>query len=139
DMMASELNKMGAQVEVTDTAAVVRGPTPLRGAKVTAHDLRTGVALVLAGLAARGETIVSPGYLIDRGPASLAARLTALGADIIEEEVRYARTRITGFSPIALTIASPAWSTATPCGLSSDIRVAIRLSGTMPLPPPAMQ
>src|SRR5215468_5786368 len=86
-MLAGELNKMGAKVEVADSVAMVHGPTPLRGAKVTAHDLRTGIALVLAGLAARGETIVSPGYLIDRGHASVAARLTALGADITEEDV----------------------------------------------------
>ncbi len=86
-MMASELNKMGAKVEVTDTAAVVHGPTPLRGAEVIAHDLRTGIALILAGLGADGETIVAPGYLIDRGHASVAARLTALGADITEEEL----------------------------------------------------
>ena len=59
----------------------------LHGAEVIAHDLRTGIALVLAGLAADGETIVSPGYLIDRGHASVAARLTALGADIAEEPV----------------------------------------------------
>jgi len=84
-MMASELNKMGAKVEVADNVAVVHAPTPLHGAEVHAHDLRTGIALVLAGLAAEGETIVSPGYLIDRGHASVAARLTALGADIVQE------------------------------------------------------
>ena len=86
-MTAGELNKMGAKVEVTDTAAVVHGPTQLHGTEVIAHDLRTGIALVLAGLAAEGETIVAPGYLIDRGHASVAARLTALGAEICEEEV----------------------------------------------------
>jgi UDP-N-acetylglucosamine 1-carboxyvinyltransferase len=64
---------------------VVHAPTPLHGADVTAHDLRTGMALVLAGLAAEGETIVSPGYYINRGHSSVAARLTALGADIVEE------------------------------------------------------
>ncbi len=86
-MMAGELNRMGAKVEVTDTVALVHGPTPLHGAEVIAHDLRTGVALVLAGLAAHGETVVAPGYPIDRGHASVAARLTALGADICEEEI----------------------------------------------------
>jgi UDP-N-acetylglucosamine 1-carboxyvinyltransferase len=85
-MMAEELNKMGAKIDVSDVA-VVHGPTPLRGAEVTAHDLRTGIALVLAGLAAEGETVVSPGYLIDRGHASVAPRLTALGADVVEEPV----------------------------------------------------
>jgi UDP-N-acetylglucosamine 1-carboxyvinyltransferase len=50
-----------------------------------AHDLRTGIALILAGLAADGETVVAPAYPIDRGHASIAARLTALGADITAE------------------------------------------------------
>jgi UDP-N-acetylglucosamine 1-carboxyvinyltransferase len=86
-MMAGELNKMGAKVEVANNVAVVHGPTPLHGAEVTAHDLRTGTALVLAGLAADGETIVSPGYPIDRGHTAIAARLTALGADIVEEPI----------------------------------------------------
>jgi UDP-N-acetylglucosamine 1-carboxyvinyltransferase len=86
-MLAGELNKMGAKVEVTDAVARVHGPTPLRGTEVTAHDLRTGIALVLAGLAADGATIVAPGYPIDRGHASVAARLNALGADITAEEI----------------------------------------------------
>jgi UDP-N-acetylglucosamine 1-carboxyvinyltransferase len=47
-----------------------------------AHDLRTGIALVLAGLAASGETVVTPGYPIDRGHAAIARRLSLLGADI---------------------------------------------------------
>jgi UDP-N-acetylglucosamine 1-carboxyvinyltransferase len=85
--LAGELVKMGAKVEVADGVALVHGPTTLRGAEVTAHDLRTGIALVLAGLAAEGETIVAPGYLIDRGHASVAARITALGGDIVEEAV----------------------------------------------------
>jgi UDP-N-acetylglucosamine 1-carboxyvinyltransferase len=86
-MLAEELVKMGAKVEVADNVALVHGPTVLRGAEVTAHDLRTGIALVLAGLAAEGETIVAPGYLIDRGHASVAARITALGGNIVEEAV----------------------------------------------------
>ncbi len=49
---------------------------------MTAHDLRTGIALVLAGLAAEGETLVTPGYLIDRGHADIAKRFNALGADV---------------------------------------------------------
>ncbi len=86
-MLAGELNKMGAKVEVADNVAIVHGPTALRGAEVIAHELRTGIALVLAGLAADGETVVAPGYLIDRGHASVAARLTALGASIVEEDL----------------------------------------------------
>jgi UDP-N-acetylglucosamine 1-carboxyvinyltransferase len=80
--LAGELNKMGAKVEVAGNAAVVHGPSVLRGADVTAHDLRTGIALILAGLSAEGETCVAPGYPIDRGHASVAGRLSTLGADI---------------------------------------------------------
>ncbi|HXZ65029.1 MAG TPA: UDP-N-acetylglucosamine 1-carboxyvinyltransferase, partial [Streptosporangiaceae bacterium] len=85
--LAEELNKMGAKVEVADNVALVHGPTTLHGAEVIAHDLRSGVALILAGLAADGETVVAPGYLIDRGHTSVATRLSTLGADIVEEVV----------------------------------------------------
>ncbi len=83
--LASELNKLGAKVEVAGNAAQVHGPSVLKGTEVIAHDLRSGIALILAGLAAEGETIVSPGYPIDRGHAAVAARLTTLGADIAAE------------------------------------------------------
>ncbi|WP_169985603.1 UDP-N-acetylglucosamine 1-carboxyvinyltransferase [Microbispora sp. H10836] len=83
--LAGELNKMGANVEVEGSRAVVHGPTPLRGTDVTAHDLRSGIALVLAGLAAEGETTIGSGYLIDRGHAALAQRMQALGADVVRE------------------------------------------------------
>ncbi|SDG39895.1 UDP-N-acetylglucosamine 1-carboxyvinyltransferase [Sinosporangium album] len=83
--LAAELNKMGADVEVDGSRAVVKGMTPLRGTDVTAHDLRSGIALVLAGLAAEGETRIASGYLIDRGHSYLAERMRALGADITRE------------------------------------------------------
>jgi len=83
--LASELNKLGAKVEIAGNAALVHGPNVLKGTEVIAHDLRSGIALILAGLAAEGETVVSPGYPIDRGHASVAPRLTTLGADIVEE------------------------------------------------------
>jgi UDP-N-acetylglucosamine 1-carboxyvinyltransferase len=86
-MLAEELNKMGAKVEVAGDVALVHGPMALHGAEVVAHDLRCGIALILAGLAASGETVVAPGYLIDRGHASVASRLTTLGAEIVEEVV----------------------------------------------------
>jgi UDP-N-acetylglucosamine 1-carboxyvinyltransferase len=85
--LASELNKLGAKVEVAGNAALVHGPSVLKGTEVIAHDLRSGIALILAGLAADGETTVAPGYMIDRGHASVAARLTTLGADIDVETV----------------------------------------------------
>ncbi|WP_067185758.1 UDP-N-acetylglucosamine 1-carboxyvinyltransferase [Microtetraspora niveoalba] len=80
--LAGELNKMGANIEVDGSRAVVHGPTPLHGTEVTAHDLRSGIALVLAGLCAEGETTIDSGYLIDRGHAHLAQRMQALGADV---------------------------------------------------------
>ena len=85
--LVSELNKLGAKVEIAGNAALVHGPNALKGTEVTAHDLRSGIALILAGLAADGETVVTPGYPIDRGHASVAARLTTLGADISVEPV----------------------------------------------------
>ncbi|MBB2908912.1 UDP-N-acetylglucosamine 1-carboxyvinyltransferase [Streptosporangium becharense] len=83
--LAAELNKMGADIEVKQNSAVVRGATPLTGTEVTAHDLRSGIALVLAGLAAEGETVIGSGYLIDRGHSYLAERMQALGADVRRE------------------------------------------------------
>ena len=50
------------------------------------HVLRTGIALILAGLAAEGETVISNGYYIDRGHATLVERFAALGGDIVCEE-----------------------------------------------------
>jgi UDP-N-acetylglucosamine 1-carboxyvinyltransferase len=84
--LAGELTKMGAEVEVDGSVAIVHGPSQLKGTKVIAHDLRTGMALILAGLGAEGETLVAPGYLIDRGHAAIASRLTTLGAGISAEE-----------------------------------------------------
>jgi UDP-N-acetylglucosamine 1-carboxyvinyltransferase len=84
--LVGELTKMGADIGVDGSVAVVHGPSRLRGTKVIAHDLRTGMALILAGLGAEGETVVAPGYLIDRGHAAIASRLTTLGADIRTEE-----------------------------------------------------
>jgi UDP-N-acetylglucosamine 1-carboxyvinyltransferase len=86
-MLAEELNKMGAKIEVAGNAVMVHGATPLHGCEVIAHELRSGVALILAGLVAEGETVISPGYQIDRGHASMAARLATLGADVSCEVV----------------------------------------------------
>ncbi len=83
--LTAELNRMGANIQVTDNRAVIEGPRQLRGTEVVAHDLRTGIALVLAGLAAEGETTVTPATMIERGHAQLAERFSALGADITRE------------------------------------------------------
>ena len=82
----AELNKMGAKVEIDNNVAIVHGPSGLHGTDVVAHDLRGGAALILAGLAAEGETVISNGYLIDRGHANIDDRLRALGADVTVEE-----------------------------------------------------
>jgi UDP-N-acetylglucosamine 1-carboxyvinyltransferase len=85
--LVGELNKMGAKVELDNSVAIVHGPSALRGADVVAHDLRGGAALILAGLAAEeGETVITNGYYIDRGHASVVERFSALGADISVEE-----------------------------------------------------
>ncbi|GAB2821917.1 UDP-N-acetylglucosamine 1-carboxyvinyltransferase [Actinocorallia aurea] len=84
--LADELVKMGASIEVAgNQRAKVYGRTPLKGAQTVAHDLRSGAALVLAGLAAEGETEISSAYYIDRGHSNFAERLNALGADVIRE------------------------------------------------------
>ena len=75
---------MGADIVVNGRLAVVRGGR-LTGARVRAGDLRGGAALVIAGLAAEGETIVENIHLIDRGYEALEATLTRLGADIARQ------------------------------------------------------
>ena len=79
---AAELIKMGANITVRDRMAIVRGVPALRGAEVYAHDLRGGAALVLAGLAAEGQTVVNDIKHIDRGYEDMEGVLTSLGADI---------------------------------------------------------
>jgi len=79
---ALELMRMGSEITVNGRRAVVRGRTPLSGAKVQASDLRASASLVLAGLAARGETLVDRVYHIDRGYARIEDKLRQLGAKI---------------------------------------------------------
>lgn len=79
---AGDLNRMGADVMITDRTAVVKGVRELFGAQVTARDLRGGAALTLAGLRATGETIVEAAHLIDRGYEHLENALASLGAEI---------------------------------------------------------
>jgi len=79
---AAELVRLGADVKLDGHTAVVRGPSTLEGAPVTASDLRASAALVLAGLAARGETRVRRIYHLDRGYSGMEGRLRSLGASI---------------------------------------------------------
>lgn len=75
-----ELRRMGADVRVEGHHAVVRGVPELTGAPVRATDIRAGAALVVAGLVARGETVVADAHHVDRGYEDLAGSLSALGA-----------------------------------------------------------
>jgi UDP-N-acetylglucosamine 1-carboxyvinyltransferase len=78
----TELRRMGADISVEAHHAVVRGVDRLSGAPVRAHDIRAGAALVVAGLGADGDTIVSEAGHIERGYVDLVGRLAAIGADI---------------------------------------------------------
>ena len=81
-MHVPELSRMGADIEVRGRSAVVRGVDGLVGAPVMATDLRASVSLVLAGLAAEGETVVNRVYHLDRGYERLEEKLAACGAEI---------------------------------------------------------
>jgi UDP-N-acetylglucosamine 1-carboxyvinyltransferase len=82
-MHASEMQRMGAGVRIeSHNTAVVSGPSELMGARVQASDLRASACLVLAGLAAQGETIIERVYHIDRGYEKIESKLSAVGASI---------------------------------------------------------
>jgi len=85
-MHAPELQRMGAKIEVHGGHAVVTGVDKLKGAPVMATDLRASVSLILAGLAAEGETVVNRVYHLDRGYEHVEDKLSAVGARI--ERVR---------------------------------------------------
>jgi len=81
-MHVAELRRMGARIDIRGRTATVRGGTPLSGARVMATDLRASASLILAGLAADGETIVDRIYHIDRGYSRIEEKLKRLGAHI---------------------------------------------------------
>ena len=81
-MHVPELARLGANISLQGTTAFVRGVEQLRGAEVMATDLRASVGLVLAGLAAEGETVVHRIYHLDRGYEALDRKLVQCGADI---------------------------------------------------------
>lgn len=81
-MHASEMKRMGADIEVEDGAAVIHGVEKLSAAPVMASDLRASAALLLAGLTAKGDTEISRIYHIDRGYEHIDDKLVDLGADI---------------------------------------------------------
>jgi UDP-N-acetylglucosamine 1-carboxyvinyltransferase len=82
-MHASELQRMGASIQIGREKAIVDGPSNLIGARVQASDLRASACLVLAGLVAEGETIIDRVYHIDRGYEKIETKLKAVGADIL--------------------------------------------------------
>ncbi|NMB83549.1 MAG: UDP-N-acetylglucosamine 1-carboxyvinyltransferase [Ignavibacteria bacterium] len=77
-----ELNRLGANIELVNNRAVIKGVKKLKGAKVMSTDLRASASLVLAGLAAEGTTEVLRIYHLDRGYQRIEEKLSALGADI---------------------------------------------------------
>lgn len=79
---ALELNRMGADIDMDDNKAIIKGKAKLTGAKVMASDLRASAALVIAGLCAEGETEVSRIYHLDRGYEHLEDKLTKIGAKV---------------------------------------------------------
>ncbi|MEM9053804.1 MAG: UDP-N-acetylglucosamine 1-carboxyvinyltransferase [Pseudomonadota bacterium] len=81
-MHAPELSRLGADIQVRGKEAIIKGVRQLRGAPVMATDLRASVSLVIAGLAAEGETEVNRIYHLDRGFERLEEKLTGCGADI---------------------------------------------------------
>jgi UDP-N-acetylglucosamine 1-carboxyvinyltransferase len=81
-MHVPELMRMGARINYHGASAIVRGVPKLSGAPVMATDLRASVSLILAALAAEGQTIVSRVYHLDRGYEALEQKLAAVGADI---------------------------------------------------------
>ena len=82
--VAGQLARMGARIETVDNEAVVTGPVHLTGCTVRAQDLRGGAALVVAGLAARGRTVVECQEYIERGYESFYEEINLLGGRIVK-------------------------------------------------------
>lgn len=81
-IQAHEMNRMGAKINVEGNTAIITGVEQLKGAPVMASDLRASASLVIAGLAAKGETVIDRIYHIDRGYERIEEKMQSLGADI---------------------------------------------------------
>ena len=81
-MHVPELHRMGADITIDGRNALVRGPTRLSAAHVMATDLRASASLVLAGLVAKGETVIDRLYHLDRGYEHLEQKLASVGAKV---------------------------------------------------------
>jgi UDP-N-acetylglucosamine 1-carboxyvinyltransferase len=86
--LAQELLKMGASIDLDGDAAVIHGPTQLTGATTYAHDLRAGLALIIAAAAAEGETVIENASMIERGCSAPLRRFSQIGLTISEERKR---------------------------------------------------
>ena len=84
-MQAHEMSRMGANITVDGHSVIIRGKSSIDGAPVMASDLRASASLVIAGLAANGETHVDRIYHIDRGYERIEEKLQAVGADIVRK------------------------------------------------------
>ncbi|NLZ54798.1 MAG: UDP-N-acetylglucosamine 1-carboxyvinyltransferase [Thermoanaerobacteraceae bacterium] len=82
---AQELRRMGANISINGNTAIIKGVKKLTGAIVEAKDLRAGAALILAALAAEGETVVEGACHVERGYENIEGNLTALGAKVIKK------------------------------------------------------
>ncbi|MBQ8797133.1 MAG: UDP-N-acetylglucosamine 1-carboxyvinyltransferase [Oscillospiraceae bacterium] len=82
----TELQEMGAEIIINGKTAMVTGHEKLRGAEVSANDLRAGAALIIAGMTAEGQTTVRNAHFVERGYENIVQKLTTLGADITRIE-----------------------------------------------------
>jgi UDP-N-acetylglucosamine 1-carboxyvinyltransferase len=97
-MHVQELVRMGADIQLDGHIAIVKGVSKLSGAPVMATDLRASASLVLAGLAAEGETVISRVYHIDRGYERIEEKLMKLGANIKRQSA--GKDSLTGAVPL---------------------------------------
>lgn len=81
-MHVPELQRMGADISIEGSSAIIKGASPLSGAPVMASDLRASAALILAALASKGETWIQRIYHLDRGYEHFENKLVAIGAKI---------------------------------------------------------
>jgi UDP-N-acetylglucosamine 1-carboxyvinyltransferase len=88
-MHVAELNRLGARIKLQGNQALIEGVDHLSGAPVMATDLRASASLILAGLAAQGETVVHRVYHLDRGYEQIEKKLSAVGARIRRRKEEY--------------------------------------------------
>ena len=81
-MQVPELNRMGADIHIDSQVSIIKGVEEFSSAEVMASDLRAGAALIMAALKAKGETIVTRIYHVDRGYEEIEKKLKKIGADI---------------------------------------------------------